>query len=486
MQFTSPLFIFIFLPLMTAALAITPARRRRWTILICGAVFYVLTNIKTPVSILFLAVSAAFAYCAAYAVYVSRKKPKKTVLAFCVSVCVLMLTVLRILGVRLEAYDVTFLPLGVSVYLLATVSMLIDISRGDAEPPPGFADACLYITFFPVMIAGPIIKYRDFVKLSSEERLDFSLVNVANGYMLFARGFVKRIGISAIMADAYDSICEAVAAEGDLKLGVGAFLVLLMLTNVYFAFSGYSDMGRGLALIMGMKIESDFYYPFAACTPTDYLRRFFRSLGDFLEDYVALPIERVACRGSDVRVTWRKRTASFFAGAVVATITALWFKASIPMLVAFLPLILLIAAERAVHCGGGGSSLVRRNLATRTVGRIVTLVLVSLFWTQLKLRSVGQLLDYFGTLTVLGSYQSYMVYMTVFNQEYIWALLAAAWLVIPAVLGWCGVDLSRGRAGAAVRTVYCVGLLACFVFSVFVIMPQYPGYAVSPFKYITF
>ena len=111
---------------------------------------------------------------------------------------------------------------------------------------------------------------------------------------------------------------------------------------------------------------------------------------------------------------------------------------------------------------------------------------VSLFWTQLKLRSVGQLLDYFGTLTVLGSYQSYMVYMTVFNQEYIWALLAAAWLVIPSVLGWYGVDLSRGRAGAVVRTVYCVGLLACFVFSVFVIMPQYPGYAVSPFKYITF
>lgn len=99
MQFTSPLFIFIFLPLMTAALAITPARRRRWTILICGAVFYVLANIKTPVSILFLAVSAAFAYCAAYAVYVSRKKPKKTVLVFCVSVCVLMLAVLRILGV---------------------------------------------------------------------------------------------------------------------------------------------------------------------------------------------------------------------------------------------------------------------------------------------------------------------------------------------------------------------------------------------------
>lgn len=145
----------------------------------------------------------------------------------------------------------TFLPLGVSVYLLATVSMLIDISRGDAEPPPGFADACLYITFFPVMIAGPIIKYRDFVKLSSEERLDFSLVNVANGYMLFARGFVKRIGISAIMADAYDSICEAVAAEGDLKLGVGAFWSCLCSQTCILPFPAIRIWGAGLPLSWG-------------------------------------------------------------------------------------------------------------------------------------------------------------------------------------------------------------------------------------------
>ena len=71
---------------MAAAQALTPAHRRRWTILACGLVFYVLANIKTPVSILFLAVSAAFAYCAAYAVYVSRKKPKKTVLTILAAV----------------------------------------------------------------------------------------------------------------------------------------------------------------------------------------------------------------------------------------------------------------------------------------------------------------------------------------------------------------------------------------------------------------
>ena len=191
---------------MAAAQALTPAHRRRWTILACGLVFYVLANIKTPVSILFLAVSAAFAYCAAYAVYVSRKKPKKTVLVFSVFMCIAMLAVLRILGVRLEAYDVTFLPLGVSVYLLAAVSMLIDISRGDAEPPASFADALLYIGFFPVLVAGPIIKYKDFIRKSSNEELEFSLTGVANGLVLFARGFIKRIGVSAILAGAYDDI----------------------------------------------------------------------------------------------------------------------------------------------------------------------------------------------------------------------------------------------------------------------------------------
>ena len=136
---------------MMAALALTPARYRRWTILISGVLFYVLANIKTPVSILFLAVSATFAYCASYAVYVSRKKPKRTMMFFCVAVCVTMFAALRFCGVWLEAYDITFLPLGVSVYLLSVISMTIDISRGDAEPPANFADALLYIGFFPCL-----------------------------------------------------------------------------------------------------------------------------------------------------------------------------------------------------------------------------------------------------------------------------------------------------------------------------------------------
>ena len=454
MQFTSPLCIVIFLPLMAAAQALTPAHRRRWTILACGVVFYVLANLKTPVSILFLAVSAAFAYCAAYAVYVSRKKPKKTVLVFSVFVCIAMLVVLRILGVRLEAYDVTFLPLGVSVYLLAAVSMLIDISRGDAEPPASFADALLYIGFFPVLVAGPIIKYKDFIRKSSDEELEFSLTGVANGLVLFARGFIKRIGVSAILAGAYDDISSLAVSEENLNLGVGMFLVLLMLTNVYFAFSGYSDMGRGLALIMGIKL-----------------------------------LERMICGAAGTepgKRDLRRGTAAFLAGMLVATLTALWFKASLPMLVAFLPLILLSAAERTVRACGTSGGLVRRNLATRTVGRVITLALVSLFWTQLKLRSVGQLVDYFRTLTVIGSYQSYRLYMTIYNREYLFAALVALWLLLPALLGLCGVDWSRGKAGTVLRTLYCGGIIALFVFSIYVVMPQYPEYAMSPFKYITF
>lgn len=487
MQFTSPLFIFIFLPLMVAALVFVPSKHRKWTIIVSGVIFYILANLKTPVSILFFAVSVAFAYCAAHAVYVKRKK-RKTVLVLSVSVCVAMLVIIRILGVRLEAYDITFLPFGMSIYLLAAVSMLIDISRGDAEPPASFADALFYVGFFPVFVAGPIIKYKDFIRKTSDAELDISLTAIGNGLVLFARGFIKRIGVSAILAGAYDEITAVVAEEARLQLGVGMFLVLLMLTNVYFAFSGYSDMGRGLALMLGVKLDNDFNYPFAACTPFEYLGRFFISLGSFLEDYVAAPFERLVC-GREVdsgTVNGKRKAAAFFAGIIVAVLTVLWFKASMPMLLAFLPLILLAAGERSMRLYTRRGAHVRRNLATRTAGRIVTLVLVSLFWTQLKLRSVSQMMWYFGILTAVGRYQSYRLYMTIYNREYLWALFVAVWFLMPALFGWLGIDLSRGKTGAVLRTVYCVGILVFFVFSVFVIMPQYPEYALSPFRYITF
>ncbi len=408
-------------------------------------------------------------------------------LVFCVAVSIIMLAALRISGVWLEAYDVTFLPLGMSVYLLSVISMTIDISRGDAEPPATFADACLYVVFFPVFIAGPIIKYKDFMRITSDEKLDFSLVNVSNGIMLFACGFVKRIGVSAIMADAYDRISDNLPAGGELNLGVGLFLIVLMLTNIYFAFSGYSDMGRGLALIMGIRLGSDFNFPFASCTPTEYLRRFFGSLYSFLDDYFASPIERVASEFALKKGKPRLNiAASFAAGALVATLSTLWFKASLPMLLAFLPLILWVALERSARRGRSDTPWIRRNLAARTFGRCVTLLLVSLFWIQLKLRSVGQLADYLGSLTVLGSYQSYRLYMTVFNTEYLWVLAAILFLAFPAVLGWFGVDWSRGRTGAVLRTVYSALLFVFFVFSIFVIMPQYPQYAAEPFRYISF
>ena len=76
--------------------------------------------------------------------------------------------------------------------------------------------------------------------------------------------------------------------------------------------------------------------------------------------------------------------------------------------------------------------------------------------------------------------------MTIYNREYLFAAMVALWLLLPALLGLCGVDWSRGKAGTVLRTLYCGGIIALFVFSIYVVMPQYPEYAMSPFKYITF
>lgn len=461
---------------------------------------------------MFLAVVAAFAYCASYAVYVNRKRQKRTLLIFSVSICIGMLALLRYLGVKFEAYDVSFLPLGMSIYMLSAVSMIIDVSRGDSEPPASFADALTYIGFFPVMIAGPIVKYKNFALISSNNDLDISLAATAEGCMLFARGFVKRIGVSAILSGAYDEISSGVLIDNKLQIWVGIFLMFLMLANVYFAFSGYSDMGRGLALILGIRLSPDFDLPLAACTPFEYLRRFLISFNSYAEDYFALPLERLVCRGMTADEAYqscgmaaraddvaanddldgvsrsRARAAAFLAGIVAASLTAMWFKASFAALLAFAPLILLNAWERAAHVGDGGGTFIRRNLATRIIGRVFTVTLAGLFWLQIKLRYVSQLFDYIGMLTVVGSYQPYKIYLTIYNREYLWVLFVSLWLMQPALLryfrnkhGWSGERYDNLRG-----CIYYTGILLFFVFSVFVILPQHPEFSLSPFKYITF
>ncbi len=206
MLFTSPVFLLLFLPIMLGIYTLTPPKFRPRAICGFSIAFYTLANLESPASILFLLICAIFTYCATFAAFSVRKR---YVMIFVSIVIVGALAVLRYLGVWADEDAARqYLPIGASFYLLASFSCISDVRRGDAKMPRSFLDVLTYITFFPVMIVGPVIKYKHFAEMIKPENLHFSAPGVASGIMLFVRGFIKRVAIAAIIDEYYDSIVE--------------------------------------------------------------------------------------------------------------------------------------------------------------------------------------------------------------------------------------------------------------------------------------
>jgi len=196
MLFTSPVFLLLFLPLTLGIYTLIPARLKPSAICIFSLIFYAMANFGNPASLLFLLLCAIFTYCATFAAFSVRKK---YVMVFVICVLVGVLAVLRYLGVWADVSAAArYIPIGASFYLLACFSCIMDVRRGDAPMPRNFADVLIYVTYFPVMIAGPVIKYKNFESLIKPENLRFTAAGVASGIVLFARGFIKRIAIAAL------------------------------------------------------------------------------------------------------------------------------------------------------------------------------------------------------------------------------------------------------------------------------------------------
>ena len=182
MLFTSPVFLLLFLPVMLGVYTLTPPKIRPRAICFFSIVFYTLAHIGSPASILFLLLCAIFTYCATFAASIVRKT---SVMVFVTVVLIGVLAVLRYLGVWADEEAARrFLPIGASFYLLASFSCITDVRRGDAPMPKSFIDVLTYVTYFPVMIAGPVIKYKDFERIIRPENMQFSAAGVGSGIIL--------------------------------------------------------------------------------------------------------------------------------------------------------------------------------------------------------------------------------------------------------------------------------------------------------------
>ncbi len=190
------------------------------------------------------------------------------------------------------------LPIGISFYTFQTLSYTIDIYRGHLKPSKTFQEFALFVTFFPQLVAGPIVRAKDFLPQLREKMDDFQnsgkirLINITDsnlklGITMMAIGFLKKMffadNIAPIANDIFANSITATSSE--IWLGTIAFAF-----QIYGDFSGYSDIAIGAALILGFKIPMNFNKPYFATSPPDFWRRWHISLSTWVRDYLFFPI----------------------------------------------------------------------------------------------------------------------------------------------------------------------------------------------------
>ena len=291
MAFSSLVFICIFLPVVFLLHSLIPALPVRNGLLILSSLlFYAFGE---PVYILLMLGSVAMNYLAALLMTGRRKKP---VLIIAVILNIGLLAVFKyaaffigsinaVLGTSIPE-PVIALPIGISFFTFQAMSYVIDTYRGEAEVQRNPLKVLLYISFFPQLIAGPIVKYRDIEKEISSRKV--TLTGAATGFRRFIFGLSKKVLIANTMAVAADAIFSQELSRISLPAAwIGAVAYML---QIYFDFSGYSDMAIGLGQMFGFHFRENFNFPYASVNIKEFWTRWHISLSAWFKDYVYIPL----------------------------------------------------------------------------------------------------------------------------------------------------------------------------------------------------
>ena len=200
------------------------------------------------------------------------------------------------------------LPLGISFYTFQSMSYTIDVYRGRVRATRNLLDFACYVTLFPQLVAGPIVRYRDLADQLRHRQPSVSMF--ARGVERFILGLAKKVIIANTVAIGADNLF-ALPSE-DLTVGLAWLAVVCYTLQIYFDFSGYSDMAIGLGLMLGFRIPENFNYPYVARTVQDFWRRWHISLSTWFRDYLYIPLG--GNRGSPARTYFNLLAVFFLCG----------------------------------------------------------------------------------------------------------------------------------------------------------------------------
>lgn len=397
MVFSSPVFLFAYLPLTLAVYYLMPLRWRNLALFLLSLVFY---GWDKPIYIPVMLFSVTVSYLCGFPIGKYRDRDRHRARVWLVVSLVLNLSVLvffkytnfiienlrlipPLAGV-LHPLEWLELPMGISFYTFQIMSYSIDLYRGENETQRSYIAFGTYVALFPQLIAGPIVRYRDVDRqlLSRTHTVD----RFASGVRRFAVGFGKKILLGDALAAVYAYL--STAADFEFTVLSGWLMVATYTLHIYFDFSGYSDMAIGLGRMFGFEFPENFRYPYMASSITDFWRRWHITLSTWFREYVYIPL------GGNRR----GRARQYFNLAVVWLLTGLWHGASWNFVLWGLFYLILLVAEKAFLL-----RLLERNRLTRVLGHIGALLLVGIGWMIFDHTDLGETFRIIGGLFGIGT-----------------------------------------------------------------------------------
>lgn len=399
MVFSSVVFLFLFLPAVLAAHALVPRRGRNLLLLFFSLLFYAWGE---AFYVILMLGSIAMNYVFGLWVEASRKSPRHRLVLGCAIAANLgalavfkyssfllatlkavlgdLTVFLSLVGISLELKPV-HLPIGISFYTFQAMSYVIDVYRGQVPPEKRPVNVGLYISMFPQLIAGPIVRYRDIAAQLGCRAITTS--DFAYGVRRFIVGLGKKVLIAntlAVPADRAFALAPDRLTPGIAWLGVVAFTL-----QIYFDFAGYSDMAIGLGRMFGFRFLENFNYPYISRSIREFWKRWHISLSSWFRDYLYIPLG--GSRRSPPRVYLNLVTVFLLCG--------LWHGASWTFAIWGLYHGLFLVLERVLVKDQRPSPL-------GPLRHIYAVVVVIVGWVLFRADTFGQALAFLGAMLGLG------------------------------------------------------------------------------------
>lgn len=292
MVFSSIIFLYLFLPAVLVLYFVVPAKAKN-AVLFASSLFFYAWGERLLVLLFVASIAAGYVF----ALLINKFRGKglsKFFLIFSLAVDLGLLAYFKYTDFFISSFNSVFgsqipllnvaLPIGISFYLFQLLSYELDVYWGKVEAQKNFINFATYVSMFPQLIAGPIVRYSDIEKQLVSRTHSFE--KISGGISRFIIGFGKKV----LIANALGELTAAFRSSGDLSVAYHWLYAIAFMLQIYFDFSAYSDMAIGLGKIFGFDFNENFDHPYTSKSITEFWRRWHISLGSWFRDYVYIPL----------------------------------------------------------------------------------------------------------------------------------------------------------------------------------------------------